>query len=77
MQAGAVLFAYLIYGHHGAAQPSQTAEFLLDFLEPFMPLPVSHLVRGSMVLLLPILLVQLMDLSDLRPQAHDFFPKDC
>lgn len=41
-----------------------------------MPLTVSHLVGSSVALSLPILLIQLMDLSDLRPQAHDFFPKD-
>jgi hypothetical protein len=42
-----------------------------------VPLPVSDLVRGCVAFALPILLVQVMELSDLGPQAHDFFLKDC
>jgi hypothetical protein len=41
-----------------------------------MPLPVSDLVGGSIAPPLSILLVQVMDLSDLSPQAHDFFLED-
>lgn len=76
MQASAGLLAYLIHGHNGAAQRSHTPEFLLDFLQPFMPLPVSNLVRGCITLSLPVLLVQFMNLSDFSSQAHDFFLKD-
>ena len=72
LQAGTVLFAYLTDRHHGAAQGSQTAKFLLDLLEPFMPPPVSHLIRGCIPFSLPILLVQFMDFGNLTPQADDF-----
>lgn len=76
LQADVVLFPYLTDRHHGSAEGGQTTEFLLDFLEPFMPLPVRDLVRGSIALSLPILLVQLMDFSNLSPQAHNLFLKN-
>lgn len=76
LQAGAVLFPYFTYRHNGAAQRRQPTQFLLDVLEPFMPLPVSHHVHGSIGFAQPILLVQLMDLSNLRPQTPDFFLED-
>ena len=75
-EAGAVLFSHLTDRHHRAAQGRQTAQFLLDFLESFMPLTVRHLVGGGIAFSLPILLVLLPDLSDLSPQAHDFFLED-
>lgn len=73
MQSGAVLFSSLIYGHNGPAKGRQLAQFLLDILEPFMPLPVRNLVHGSIAFLTPILLVQLVDFSDFCPQTHDLF----
>jgi hypothetical protein len=71
-QTETVLFSQLTDRHYGAAQGSQTAKLLLNFLQPFMPLPVSDLVRGSVISSLSILLVHFMDLSDLSPQAYDF-----
>ena len=71
-EAGAVFFSDLIDRDHGAAQRRQTPEFLLDFLESFMPLPVRLLVGGGIAFSLPVLLVLVPDLSDLSPQADDF-----
>jgi len=73
LQAGTVLFPYLIDRHNGAAQRRQPAQFLLDVLEPFMPLPVSHHVHGSIGFAQPVLLVQFVDLGNLRTQIPDFF----
>ncbi len=73
MQTGAALFSSLIYRNNGPAKGRQLAQFLLDILEPFMPLPVRNLVHGSTALLTPILLVQLVNFGDFCPQTHDLF----
>lgn len=73
MQTGTGLFSSLIYRNNGAAKRRQPGQFLLDILEPFMPLPVSDLVHGCVALFKPILLVQLMNLSDLLPQTPDLY----
>ncbi len=70
------MFSYLICGMNGAAKVGQAAQFLLNALKPFMPLPVRDLVLGPIALATPILLVQLMELGNLGPQTPDLFLED-
>ncbi len=67
LQTGAVLFSSLIYRYNGPSQRRQLSQLLLDVLEPFMSLPVRHLVQRSISLLTSILLVLLVNLSNFRP----------
>jgi hypothetical protein len=76
LDAGTVVFSYLICGMNGAAKVGQAAQFLLNALKPFMPLPVRDLVLGPIAFATPILLVQLMELGNLCPQTPDLFLED-
>lgn len=55
--AGAVLFLHLFHGAHAAAEVGELGKFLLDGLEPFMPLAVSDLSLRFVPALTAILLV--------------------
>jgi hypothetical protein len=67
LQPRAVLFSSLIDRHNGSSKGRQLAQFLLDILEPFMSLPVRHLVQRSIAFLTTILLVLLVNLSNFCP----------
>lgn len=71
LQAGAVLFASFVHRNHRAAERGQPAQLFLDFLQPFMAPSVGDLVHGAGGLLQPILAVEFLDLSDLRPQRDN------
>lgn len=70
------MFSNLIGGMNGAAQVRQAAQFFLNALQPFVPLPVGNLIQGPIAFATPILLVQLMELSDLRAETHYLIPED-
>ena len=76
LQPGAVLFSSLVDRDHRPAQRSQTTQFLLDILQPLMPLPVRNLVCRPIPRLPPVLLVQLVDFRDLGPQTPNFSLED-
>jgi hypothetical protein len=42
-QAGAMLLLHLLNRMNSAAKTSQQREFLLDFQQPFLPLPVRNM----------------------------------
>jgi hypothetical protein len=76
LQTVTVVFSDLIVGMNGAAEVSQATQFFLNALKPFVPLPVGNLIHGPIAFATPILLVQLMELSDLRPQTPDLILED-
>jgi hypothetical protein len=77
MQTGEVLSFPLFHRENSSAKVSELAEFLLDGLEPFMPLAVSDLSRCFAVALTPILIVQFLKVCDLGAEMPDFFTKNC
>jgi len=77
MQTGEVLSFPLFHRENSSAKVSELAEFLLDGLEPFMPLAVSDLSFCSVVALTPILIVQFLKVCDLGAEMPDFFTKNC
>ena len=74
MQAGAVLFFDLVDRLYPASQIANLGKLLLDGLQPFLPLAVSHLRLGSVRSPLAVLLVQLLNVSNLRAETRDLFP---
>ncbi len=76
MQTGAVLLLHLFYGTDLPAQAGELGEFLLDPLQPFMPLAVSDMSIGIVSVLTAILLVQLLDFSNLSPETPDLCPQN-
>ena len=51
-------------------------KLLLDSLQPFMPPAVSDMSSWLISVLTPILLVQLLNLSNLHSETPDLFPKN-
>lgn len=76
MQAGTVLFFPLLDGKNLAAEVRELDEFLLDFLQAFLPLAVSDLGLGLVPAAKPIVLVQLLNLGYLRSETPYLFPKN-
>jgi hypothetical protein len=74
MQAGAVVLFPLFRGPNLPAQASELSEFLLDCLQPFMPLAVSDMSIHFIPLLTAILRIQLLNLSNLRTETPDPLP---
>jgi hypothetical protein len=65
MQPGAVLLRHLFF----TAKGSELGKFLLDCLQPFMPLALSALRFASIPVLTSACLIQLLNVSDLRSQT--------
>ncbi len=77
MQTAAVLFLHLFYRTNPSAKVSQLGEFLLNCLQPLVPLAVSNLRLDFISARTSILIVQLLNLSDLGAETSDFFTKNC
>lgn len=77
MQTAAVLFLHLLHGTNSAAKVGELSEFLLDGLQPLMPLAVNDMRLGFISALTPILLVEFMKLCDLGAEIPNLFAKDC
>ena len=78
MQPGAVLFFPLFDRENSSAKVNELDQFLLDFLQPFMPLAVSDLSLGSIAALTPrtpILIIQPFKVCDLVAKTLDLFAK--
>ena len=78
MQPGAVLFFPLFDRENSSAKVNELDQFLLDFLQPFMPLAVSDLSLGSIAALTtrtPILIIQFFKVCDLVAKTLDLFAK--
>ena len=76
MHPGAVLFFHLLDGCHFATKLRQLSQLVLDGLQAFLPLPVSHVRLRRVSTLKAILLVQGLNLSDLHAETPNLFPKD-
>jgi hypothetical protein len=76
MQPGTVLFLHLFGRDNSAAQVGQLPKLLLDLLQPFIPLPMSDLSRGSIPTGAPKLLVCLLNGSNLFPQPPNLLPQN-
>ncbi len=74
MQPGAVLLLHLLYGTNLPAKAGELGKFLLDRLQAFIPLAVSDMSTGVISVGTPILLVQLLNLSNLQSETPDLFP---
>jgi len=77
MQPGAVLLFPLFDRQNSSAKVSKLGEFLLDGLQPFVPLAVGHLSLCVISNLPPILVIQLLKVSDLGAEAPNLFAKHC
>lgn len=76
MHPGPVLFFPLFDRQNLAAKVRELQKFLLNFLQPFLPLPVRDLGLGRMSAPKPVLLIQLLNLGNLRPQTPDLIPQN-
>jgi hypothetical protein len=77
MREGSVLGFPLFHRENSSAEVSELAEFLLDGLEPFMPLAVSDLSLRFMVGLTAIVVIQFLKVCDLGAETPNLFTKDC
>ena len=76
MHSGAMLFLHLFDRLHFASQAGDSSEFLLNHLKTLVSLAVGQLSFCSIPAFPPVLLVQLLDLSDLGAKASDLFSKN-
>jgi hypothetical protein len=76
MRSGAVLFLHLFYGLNLPGEAREFGKFLLDRLQPFMPLAVRDFSVSVVPVSTPIQLVQLLDVSDLRSETPNSLPQD-
>lgn len=67
LKAVAVFFTPGVQRHDVPSQGRKLAQFLLDILEPLMPLSVGDLFHSSTALLAPILLILFVNFGDFRP----------
>ena len=76
MQSGAVLLLRLFYRTNLPAKAGELGKFLLDSLQPFLPLAVRDLSIWVISALTPILLVQFLNLRNLHSETPDLFPQN-
>ena len=76
MQPRAMLFFNLFDRYNFASKASELGQFLLNCLQPFLPLTVSDLGFWSILVAKPILFIQLVNVSDFRPETPNLFPKN-
>ena len=77
MQTGAVLFFPLFDRENPSAKASELDQFLLDGLQPFLPLAVGDLSLCFIAAVTPILVIQLLKVCDLVAEMPDLFAKHC
>lgn len=77
MHAVAVLLFHLLHGTNSPAQLGELGQFLLNGLQPFMPLTVRHLGLDFIPALTPVFIVHFLKVSDLFTEPPDLFPKHC
>jgi hypothetical protein len=71
-----MLFFHLFYRMNSAAKICELRKFMLNGLQPFMPLVVSALSLWSISAPKPKLLIQLLNVSDLRSETPNLVPKN-
>jgi hypothetical protein len=60
-----------------STKASELDQFLLDFLQPFLPLAVGDLSLCFVASVTPILVIQLLKVCDLVAEMPDLFAKNC
>ena len=60
-----------------STKASELDQFLLDFLQPFLPLAVGDLSLCFVAGVTPILVIQLLKVCDLVAEMPDPFAKNC
>jgi hypothetical protein len=76
MHPRTVLFLHLFDGPNLPPKACELEKFVLDSLQPFLPLAMRDVSIRLISDLTPILLVQLVNLSNLHPETPDLFPKN-
>jgi len=74
--SGPVSLSNPAYGIHFAAKLGQPPKLLLDLFKTLVSFSVSDLAHHVASLFAPILLIQLLNLSDFRPETHNLFLED-
>jgi hypothetical protein len=74
MQSGVALLLHLFYRTNLPSQASKLGKFLLDSLQPFLPLAVSDVSIRFISASTPIMRVPLLNPSNLRSETPDLFP---
>jgi hypothetical protein len=77
IQAGAVFGFPLFDRENPSTKASELDQFLLDFLQPFLPLAVGDLSLCFVASVTPILVIQLLKVCDLSAEMPDLFAKNC
>jgi hypothetical protein len=76
LQPGAMLFFHLLRRMNSAAQVCDLHQFMLDGLQPFMPLAVNDLSSRPLQAFLSKLSIQLLNVSDLLSQTPNLVSKN-
>jgi hypothetical protein len=76
MQPGAVLVFPVFERENLSAKASKLGEFLLDFLQPILPLGVGKLRMCVLCAFTTILLVQFFKACDFRAETSNLFAED-
>jgi hypothetical protein len=71
-----VLFLHLLNRTNSSAEISKLVEFLLDFLQPLVPLAMGELRLGVLSGFTSILLVPFFKLRDFGTEKSNLFAKD-
>ena len=72
-----MLLFHLFDRADSSAKVGQLGQFLLDGLQPFMPLAMCNLGLCVPSALTPIFMIQFLEVSDLDAETANLFPKHC
>ena len=70
-----MLFLHLLNGTNSTPKTSEQREFLLDFQQPFLPLPVINMRLRILTPFPSIPLIQFLKLGDFGPKPGNLFAK--
>ena len=76
MQPGAVIFSHLFDRQSFVAQVRELDKLFLNLLQPFLPLDMSDLRLWSLLATKTVLIIQHLDVPNLRPKTRNLFPKN-
>ena len=71
-----MLFPHLLNGEIFLTEAGESDEFFLNLLQTPLPLSVSGYSLRSVLRSKPILVIQFLDVCDLRPETRNLFAKD-
>jgi hypothetical protein len=71
-----MLFPHLLNRKSSVTQLGELDKFFLNLLQSFLPVAVSDGGFRSLLASKPILLTQLLNVSDFRPETRYLFPKN-